>query len=346
MRDKLKQILESVDPAGEVFTEAAQTQFVELIEARVNEKVETAIAEQKTLHEAELVKIDEDHAEKLEQVLEHIDADHTAKLEQILEHIDADHSEKLEQVLEHIDADHTAKLEQVLEHIDADHSEKLEQVLEHIDADHTDKLQDIIDHYEAKLEEGVEAPEVDEALVENVSDYLDHFIEESVPAGNIVNEARLQKLETVISEMRKTLLVTDEYVETEIAEAVEDAKTQIDDKTEELNSALNENIELKKQIKTLEAQSLLESKVTGFTESKKLYITKLFEGSSANEISQKLDEAVKAYDNELNEKRRLIKEEKINKVKHYYNETPVLESTNPEMDSYVNTIKNSYGPSL
>ena len=321
MKEKLKQILESVDPAGEVFTEAAQTQFVELIEARVNEKVEDALTEQDTAH--------------------------AEKLKTVLEHIDTDHAEKLEQVLEHIDADHTEKLETILEHIDTDHTEKLEQVLEHIDADHTEKLQEIIDHYETKLSEGTTVVEADESLIEHVSEYLDHFIAESVPAQAVVKEARLDKLETIISEMRKTLLVTDEYVETEIAEAVEDAKTQIDTGKTELNEALNANIELKKQIKQLEAQSLLESKVRGYTESKKLYINKLFEGKSADEITQQLDEAVKAYDNEINEKRRLIKEEKIKQVKDYYVDQPVLtENSDPTMDTYVNNINRSYGPSI
>lgn len=365
MKDKLKAILESVDPNGEVFNEAAQDQFVNLIESRVNEKVETAVTEANEKHSDELQKLEEstqtridealetqdaEYAEKLEQVLEHIDTDHSTKLEQVLEHIDTDHSEKLEQILEHIDTDHSEKLEQVLEHIDTDHAEKLEMVMEHVDTDYAEKLQEIVDLYEAKLEESsVEIDEevkIDEALAENVSDFLNNFISESVEVADVVNEAKLEKLENMISEMRKVLVVTDDYVEQEITEAVLDAKDQIENSKQELNDALNENIQLNKQIKVLEAKQLLESKTSAFSDSKKLYVNKLFAGSTVEEITSKLDEAVKAYDNELNEKRRLIKEEKLKQVKDYYaDETPVLkESVDPAMDQYINQIEKSYRP--
>lgn len=356
MKDKLKQILESVDPNGEIFNETAQDNFVNLIESKINEKVDTALAEAAEEHAVKLNEAleaqDADYAAKLETVLEHIDNDHTEKLEAVLESVDADHTEKLEAVLEHIDTDHAEKLETVLEHIDNDHAEKLEAVLEHIDADHSAKLQEVIDLYEAQLseddDEDSEEVKIDEQLAENVSEYLEHFINESTETANLVNEARLEKLEGIISEMRKTLSVTDAYVETEIAEAVIDAKTQIDTATNELNETLNENIELKKQIKTLEAKQLLESKISAFSDSKKLYISKVFAESSKEEILSNIDEAVKAYDNELNEKRQLLKEEKMKQVKNYYaEEKPVLNentSADPSMDAYVNNINKSYGP--
>ena len=148
MKDKLKQILESVDPNGEIFNETAQDNFVNLIESKINEKVDTALAEAAEEHAVKLNEAleaqDADYAAKLETVLEHIDNDHTEKLEAVLESVDADHTEKLEAVLEHIDTDHAEKLETVLEHIDNDHAEKLEAVLEHIDADHSAKLQEVI----------------------------------------------------------------------------------------------------------------------------------------------------------------------------------------------------------
>ena len=364
MKDKLKQILESVDPNGEIFNESAQDKFVNLIEAKINEKVEIALAESA-----------EEHTAKLNEALEAQDAEYAGKLETVLEHIDTDHAEKLEKVLEHIDTDHAEKLEAVLEHIDADHSEKLESVLESIDTDHSEKLQQIVDLYEAKLaeakadkededeedkddvieeedkdkdeDEDSEEVKIDEKLAENVSEYLENFINESTDTVNFINEARLEKLEGIISEMRKTLSVTDEYVETEITEAVLDAKSQIETANTELNKSLNESIELKKQIKTLEAKQLLESKTSAFSESKKLYISKVFAESTKEDILSNIDEAVKAYDTELNEKRQMIKEAKMKQVTDYYAEAePVLKeqtSANPEMDAYVNNINKSYG---
>ena len=105
---------------------------------------------------------------------------------------------------------------------------------------------------------------------------------------------------------------------------------------------------MKKTIKTLEAKQLLESKISAFSDSKKLYISKVFAESTKDDILSNIDEAVKAYDNELNEKRQLLKEEKLKKVTNYYADAePVLKEQtdgDPAMSAYVNNINKSYGP--
>jgi hypothetical protein len=92
---------------------------------------------------------------------------------------------------------------------------------------------------------------------------------------------------------------------------------------------------------------MLESKISAFSDSKKLYLNKLFENSGSEDITSKLDEAAKAYDDELNEKRQLLKEEKLKEAKNYFADAqPVLEKENvdPVMGQYVGQINKSYGP--
>ena len=47
-------------------------------------------------------------------------------------------------------------------------------------------------------------------------------------------------MEESVTEIRKILAVNDDYVRTEIKEAVEDAKSQLDEKDETINQLINQ----------------------------------------------------------------------------------------------------------
>jgi len=89
-----KAIIESLDK--NVISEETASAIVEAFETAVNEKVEARL----TLEvESALSKQDENHASKLEKLIEAIDTDHTAKLEKVVEAINNDHALKLESVV-------------------------------------------------------------------------------------------------------------------------------------------------------------------------------------------------------------------------------------------------------
>lgn len=89
----IKAILENLDKS--VISEETATAIAEAFETAVNEKVSARV---KLEVESTAAKIDEDHATKLEKLLEAIDNDHTGKLEQVVEAITADHTAKLNQI--------------------------------------------------------------------------------------------------------------------------------------------------------------------------------------------------------------------------------------------------------
>lgn len=86
----IKSILENLDK--EVISEETATAIAEAFETAVNEKVDSRI---KLEVESATSKLDEDHATKLEKLLEAIDTDHTDKLEKVVNAINEDHTEKL-----------------------------------------------------------------------------------------------------------------------------------------------------------------------------------------------------------------------------------------------------------
>lgn len=90
----IKSLLEKLNK--DVISEETATAIAEAFETAVNEKVESRI----TLEvENATAKIDEDHAAKLEKLLQVIDEDHTDKLSKVVDAITENHTEKLEHVV-------------------------------------------------------------------------------------------------------------------------------------------------------------------------------------------------------------------------------------------------------
>lgn len=88
-----KAILENLDKS--IISEETATAIAEAFESAVNEKVESRVTLQV---ESALSKQDEDHAVKLEKLLEAIDNDHTDKLQKVVDSINEDHTSKLEKL--------------------------------------------------------------------------------------------------------------------------------------------------------------------------------------------------------------------------------------------------------
>ena len=326
MKDKLKAILEKVDPNQEYFTESVQNDFIDLFEAKMDEK-NTEIQKLKESHEDSLARLDEVH---------------TKKLEEAVEKIDTDNYNKMKEVVEHIDLVHYNKMKTVLEALDADRAEKLKLIETKIDEDHTLKMQNIINMYESSQQE---------TMIEKVSDYLDVYLEEVLPEEKALNMAKISRYDEMFMEMRKLLVVTDDFVSTEIKEAVEDAKQQLDEKTDSINELMLEKIAMTKAIERLEAKALLKEKTENMTDGEKAYITQFFENASYDEIYSKLNEAVRAYENDMTRKKEVLLKEtpKIeipvveSKVEEIIlNENESVFSENSMMETFVTKINKSH----
>ena len=282
--------------------------------------------------------LSEDRKEELSILFEQKLKEYKEKImEDALEAIDEDHSKKLEQVIEAIDEDHTEKLEQVLESIDEDHTEKLEQVIEAIDEDHTEKLRMVIEKYENGLLEEVTA---------KVSDFLDVYLEDTLPEDTVVDKVKLEQLEDIVENIRKAVVLSDIAMNEELKEAFLDGKQMLEDKEKEINQLMLEKIEISKKIKKMEADALLEDKCKNLSPKLVAYLETRFKDSDKEEIEEQFVEAVKAF----NEDEQLIREELQQQVQSSVNPKRVMTEGvvddktggNPLMESYINRFKNSY----
>lgn len=306
----------------DLITEETLTAVHEAFEAAVNEKAEQRA---ELAVEAATTKIDEDHAAKLESLIESIDADHTAKLQKLVETIDFDHAQKLKAVLTKIDEDHTGKLEAVVE------------------------------KYETTLKE--EAESFRTRLVDEISNYMDLYLEKVVPTTQVNEAVENIRSRKILDEVRKLVGINEEFVNSEIKEALIDGKTTIDSLKKELNEALEANTSLNSKLNSVEAKLLLEEKTKDMPQSTKAYVSKLLKGKSPEYIQENYQYVVEMFEKETSEQVEDAKERVAKRIVEAVDRpeatetqeevisTPIVESKSP-VGGYLNEMKKLDGSKL
>ena len=306
----------------DLITEETLTAVHEAFEAAVNEKAEQRA---ELAVEAATTKIDEDHAAKLESLIESIDADHTAKLQKLVETIDFDHAQKLKAVLTKIDEDHTGKLEAVVE------------------------------KYETTLKE--EAESFRTRLVDEISNYMDLYLEKVVPTTQVNEAVENIRSRKILDEVRKLVGINEEFVNSEIKEALIDGKTTIDSLKKELNEALEANTSLNSKLNSVEAKLLLEEKTKDMPQSTKAYVSKLLKGKSPEYIQENYQYVVEMFEKETSEQVEDAKERVAKRIVEAVDRpeatetqdevisAPIVESKSP-VGGYLNEMKKLDGSKL
>ena len=90
----------------------------------------------------------------------------------------------------------------------------------------------VINKYESEI--GQDASKFKETLIESLSDYLEEYIAEAVPADAILEATQNRTAMEVLSNLRKVLAVDSSLMSESVKEAVMDGKSQIDQLTEKL----------------------------------------------------------------------------------------------------------------
>lgn len=252
------------------------------------------------------------------------------QLEAALTKIDEDHTEKLQSLVEAIDTDHAAKLQKLVEAIDFDHAMKLKKVLEKIDEEHTAKLQQVIEKYETTLNE--EAETFRDRLVEEVSNYLDLYMDKVVPTSQINEAVENIRSRKVLEQIRQLVGINEEFVDSEVKEALLDGKNTIDSLKKELNEALEANTKLSHELNKVEATMLLESKTKELPEAAKNYVSNLLKGKSPEYIQENYQYVVEMFEKEISEQEETAKEGVARRIVEAV-DRPEIESIQEEISS-------------
>ena len=141
---------------------------------------------------------------------------------------------------------YATKLQELVSAIDKDHTFKLKRVVEAVDRTNAGKLIKVVKKYEREINEN--ALKFKDTLVESISQYLEEYIDESIPSQAIEEATKNRTATEVLSNLRKVLAVDSALMSESIKEAVIDGKNQNDILSKEVEALKKENKILKNPI--------------------------------------------------------------------------------------------------
>lgn len=283
----------------EHLSESSLNDIVAAFESVVQEKVSTAQAELIATNEAILEQKANELAEQRAAL----------QVESALLRIDEEHSAKLQHLLESIDTDHTAKLQNFIDVVDADHTAKLQNVLRAIDEKHAGMLEQVVEKYETALQ--TEAVQYKDKLIEEVSNYLELYIEKLIPTQQINEAVENIQARRIVDQIRELVSIDEQFINSEIKEALVDGKRTIDSLQKELNEAVGINATLEERLGTVESALLLENKTKNLNEDSKRHVKRLLKDKSTDYIKENYQYVVEMFEKESRMQEELHKEEVV-----------------------------------
>ena len=209
--------------------------------------------------------------------------------------------------LEIQDQEYSEKLIHVLEAIDKDKTNKLYRVLEAVDKSNARKLVNVTKKYKKAL--GQDATMFKESMINHISDYLDLYLEETVPQEAINEAVKNKKAMSVLSALRGQLSVGSSLLDESVRTAVLDGKTQIDTLNESLKEKDDQVKVLNEQLRATAANLLLEKKSAGLPAKKKEYLQKVLANKTPEFINENFDYTLKLFEKRENDQLDILREE-------------------------------------
>ena len=232
-------------------------------------------------------------------------------LKEIGQAFDAAVNEKIkvnvEKALVEQDEDYANKLQKLLKVVDEDHTKKLVRVVEAIDKNHAMKFKAVVNKFNNEVTK--QAQLFKEEMINNISTYLEAYIDETIPAEKINEAINNKRANVIIEQIREILGVDAALAQKSIKTAIIDGKRQIDEAVEKLEATQKELEVLKEQNEKLNANLVLEKKTAGLSDKKKVYIGKVMTGKSAQFITENIDYALSLFDKTEKERLQQLKTE-------------------------------------
>jgi len=210
------------------------------------------------------------------------------------------------------DADYANKLSHLLEAIDKDHTKKLQKVVKAIDINHGQKLQSIVEKYQTALIS--EAGSFKSNIINDVSTYLDAYVEEALPKAQIQEAVNNRRAKIVLEQIKEFLGVDSAVSKKAVKSAIIDGKKQIDEANEKFAAIQREHNVLVERYNHIASELILEKKSAGLSDKKKDYINRIMKGKSAEFINENYDYALNLFNKNETERLHELKESAIRKA--------------------------------
>jgi hypothetical protein len=209
------------------------------------------------------------------------------------------------------DADYANKLQNLLEAIDKDHTRKLKKVVRAIDQNHGGKLKSIVEKYQSVIVN--EAGSFKSNIVNDVSTYLDAYIDNALPKSQIQEAVNNRRAQVVLEQIKEFLGVDAALAKKAVKSAIIDGKNQIDEANQKLHAIEKEHCVLVEKYNQVASNLLLEKRTVGLNDKKKDYISRIMQGKSAQFINENFDYALNLFTKNESERLHELKESAITK---------------------------------
>ena len=248
----------------------------------------------------------------------------------------------VEAALTNQDELYAEKLEELVSAIDKDHTDKLKRVVEAVDHNNANKLITVVKRYESEL--NGRANKFKSTLVESISDYLEEYIDEAIPAQAIEEATKNRTSREVLANLRKVLAVDSSLMSESVKEAVVDGKSQIDQLAQKVAKLEKENGLLREAYTKTKADLLLESKTSHLTGKKKEYMLRILSDKSPKFIEENFEYTERLFDKKEKERLSVIKEEAFvqRKVKADAPQPKLSEKKKEPTNPYLQESKRSH----
>jgi len=241
------------------------------------------------------------------------------------------------------DEDHAARVQQLLEAIDDDHTKKLQSIVKAITENHTQKLVQVVKKYTGEVHG--EATEFKGKMVDDVSNYLDLYLEKTFPQDMLEEAVNNKRADRLLSELQKMLAVDMALAKDSIKSAVVDGKAQINEANQSLATIVHENDSLKHQLASVRSEALIEHLSQDLPEVKRNYVKKVLGDKGAEFITENFDYTVQLFDKETEKRDQKLKREAQTHVKGNVKsgvEEVVVEGTSPVQEEEAGPFFNAY----
>jgi len=231
----------------------------------------------------------------------------------------------VEKALSEQDEDYAKKLETLIEAVDIDHTKKLQKVVEAIDTDRAQKLKAVIKKYETALVK--EAAEFKSSLVDQISNYIELYVDEKIPLAEIQEAVENKRATNVLNEIRNMLAVDMALAKDSIKDAIVDGKTKIDEAAKQLEDSKKLINELSAKLKKSDAELVLEKRVAKLNEEERAYMKKMLSGKSSQFINENFDYTYSLFNKSEEDRLSALKSEAVTETVATTVDRPVIEES-------------------
>jgi hypothetical protein len=219
----------------------------------------------------------------------------------------------VEAALEQQDSLYAEKLKALMDAVDKNHTEKLKKLLEAVDKDRANKLNKVVAKYNKELNES--ANEFKKTLVESISNYLEEYIDEAIPAEAILEATKNKTASNVLYNLRKVLAVDSSFLNESIKPALQDGKNIINSLEKQVDELAKQNKVLKESLSKTKSQLLLESMTAELPDKKKDFIKRVLSDKSPKFIEENFSYTLRLFDKKEQENVNVLKEQAYAKRK-------------------------------